>query len=85
MEKVCQSCGMPMANESLFGVNADGSQNEEYCKYCFENGSFRKDETLEEMISSCIPFMVKEGMTAEQAKDILESTLPHLKRWQKKV
>ena len=85
MEKICQSCGMPMANESLFGANADGSQNEEYCKYCFENGSFRKDETLEEMISSCIPFMVKEGMTAEQAKDILESTLPHLKRWQKKV
>lgn len=83
--KVCQSCGMPMADGSdLFGSNADGSTNEEYCKYCFENGAFGSpDETLEQMIESCIPFMVEEGMEASQARAILESTLPSLKRWQK--
>jgi hypothetical protein len=85
MEKLCQSCGMPMADEALFGTNADGSKNEEYCKYCFENGSFGKDETLEEMIATCIPFMVEEGMKEEEAKGILESTLPQLKRWQKQA
>jgi hypothetical protein len=64
MEKVCQSCGMPMSDESLFG-----------------NGAFYKDETMEEMIETCIPFMVEQGMPAEQAKEILENTLPQLKRW----
>jgi hypothetical protein len=81
MEKVCQSCGMPMSDESLFGTNENGSTNEEYCKYCYGNGAFYKDETMEEMIETCIPFMVEQGMPAEQAKEILENTLPQLKRW----
>lgn len=81
MEKVCQSCGMPMEDESLYGTNADGSRNEEYCKYCFENGAFHKEETMEEMIESCIPFMVEQGMKAEQARELLSKELPTLKRW----
>jgi len=85
MEKICQSCGMPMADEALLGTNMDGSKNEEYCKYCFENGSFTKIGTLEEMIAEYIPYMVEEGMKEEEAKGILESTLPQLKRWQKQA
>jgi hypothetical protein len=81
MENVCQSCGMPMEDESLFGTNADGSKNEEYCKYCFEHGAFHKEETMEEMIETCIPFMVEQGMPADQAKEILTNQLPLLKRW----
>ena len=38
-QKFCQCCGMPMGDTNeLYGTNADGSKNEEYCKYCFENG-----------------------------------------------
>lgn len=82
MDKVCQSCAMPMADESLFGTNKDGSQNDEYCKYCYENGAYTNEQTLEEMIATCIPFMVQEGMPEAQARGILEATLPQLKRWQ---
>lgn len=82
MNKVCQSCGMPMEDASLYGANADGSKNDEYCKFCYPNGAFHKpDETMEEMIETCVSFMVKDGMEEEQAREILEKSLPHLKRW----
>ncbi len=45
-EKVCQSCGMPLVEENMFGKNADGSKNEDYCNYCYPNGNFSKDETM---------------------------------------
>lgn len=83
MDKRCQSCGMPMEDASLYGTNADGSKSEEYCKYCFTNGAFYKpNETMEEMITTCIPFMVEEGMTEDEAREKLEKILPTLKRWQ---
>lgn len=43
MENVSQSCVMFMSPND-YGKNADGSVNIEYCKYCFSNGKFGKDE-----------------------------------------
>ena len=41
MEKlICQSCGMPMEDDSVLGTNADGSKNMDYCKYCYDKGEF---------------------------------------------
>ncbi len=57
--KFCQSCGMPLNNEALLGTNKDHSKNEEYYMYCYENGEFKGDMTIEEMIEFCIPHMVK--------------------------
>lgn len=79
---ICQSCGMPMEKEELLGKNKDESVNTEYCIYCYPNGEFNKpDETLEEMIETCIPFLVKEGFTETGAREHLEQTLKNLKRW----
>ena len=36
--KICQSCGMPIADDKLLGTNKDGSINKDYCKYCYQNG-----------------------------------------------
>lgn len=82
MEKYCQSCAMPMSEE-LFGSNADGSSNGEYCKYCFENGKFTNDVTMEQMIEICVPFMTQgEGaMDEKSARTMMQETFPHLKRW----
>ena len=78
----CQSCCMPLADD-LYGTNADGTVNEDYCKYCYMDGAFTApDLSMEEMIAICIPYMVEQGMAAEDARYILESTLPNLKRWQ---
>lgn len=81
MDKICQSCGMPMDKEELFGANQDGTKNEEYCVYCFKDGGFAKDETMDEMAESCAEFMTKEGMSKEAALQIMKGLLPALKRW----
>lgn len=39
--KNCKNCGAPLeGNSNLYGTNADGSKNEDYCSCCFENGKF---------------------------------------------
>lgn len=79
---ICQSCGMPMNKEELFGKEKDGSKSVDYCVYCYPNGEFNNpNETLQEMIDTCIPFMVEEGMDKEEARKMLENQLPQLKRW----
>lgn len=83
-EHICQSCGMPM-KAGDFGTNSDGSASGDYCKYCFSNGGFIKDQTLEEAIESCIPFLIQDGEceTEEQARTLLQKTFPNLKRWKR--
>jgi hypothetical protein len=85
MEKnFCQSCAMPMGdNSEMYGTNADGSKNEDYCKYCFKNGAFTNDCTMDEMIEICVPHMVSanSGMGEDEARKNMREYLPTLKRW----
>ena len=57
--KLCQSCAMPMESLDLHGTNADSSKNQDYCHYCYKDGAFTKNETMEEMIETCVPFVSK--------------------------
>ena len=84
MGNVCQSCGMIMSQND-YGKNADGSVNKEYCKYCFPNGTFGKDETMEEMIESCIPFWLNNDdcKTEDDARNKMMKIFPNLQRWKK--
>ena len=78
---ICQSCGMEM-RKSDYGKNTEGSVNTDYCIYCYPDGKFGKNETMEEMIESCIPFLVGERLkTAEEAREYLKKLYPTLKRW----
>ncbi len=80
----CQSCGMPLAGaDDLLGTNADQSLNRDYCKMCYDNGSFTGDITLEEMIEICVPHVVEanKDMTENEARSMLQEFLPTLKRW----
>lgn len=83
-QKLCQSCAMPMTGQEQMGREKDGSVNEDYCRYCYVDGAFDKpDETLEQMISTSVPFMVEQGMEEDKARAGLEAVLPGLKRWKK--
>ncbi|MGM0421136.1 MAG: zinc ribbon domain-containing protein [Bacillota bacterium] len=87
MEKLnlCQSCGMTIAGaDGLYGTNSDGSINKKYCKFCYSNGEFTADVTLEEMITAVIPHVLKANpdMSKAEAKEMLENLLPTLERWQ---
>ena len=82
--KYCQSCAMPMDDSfNLYGTDADGGTNTDYCKYCFTNGVFVSDCSMDEMIETCIPHMVAAHaeMTAEAARTMMKEYLPTLKRW----
>ena len=79
--KLCQSCAMPMADESVLGTEKDGSKSADYCSYCYENGAFTYEASMEEMIDQCVPHMVGEVYTEESARAMMEKTLPELKRW----
>ena len=83
-EKHCQSCGMPMgATDEMYGLNADGSKSEDYCEYCFENGKFKEDCTMDEMIEMCVPHVASEdsGMSGDEARKMMQEFFPTLKRW----
>ena len=85
--KFCQSCGMPMTADEQFGRNVDGSRNEEYCSYCYRDGAFTEDCTMNEMIDHCLQFLddfIKEmehTYTIEEARAEMQQFFPMLKRW----
>lgn len=79
-EKYCQSCGMPMGiNDELYGTQVNGSKSQDYCKYCYENGHFTADCTMEQMIEFCIPHTP--NMTPDEARNMMQQWFPTLKRW----
>lgn len=80
----CQSCGMPLMNEDLLAREEDGSKNKDYCKYCYENGNFLTDISMEEMIEFCAPKVAEtQDIDAEEAKKQMNQFFPELKRWKK--
>lgn len=79
---ICQSCSMPMT-ESQFGTNADGSKNGDYCIYCFKDGKFIDDVTMEEYVEMNVPFASQAGMTEAEMRKHCETVFPTLKRWKK--
>ncbi len=85
--KFCQSCGMPLQEQEELGTNQDGSKNEEYCCYCFKDGAFTMDCTMEQMIEHCAQFVDEfnkdSGLTysKEEAIANMKAYFPTLKRW----
>ena len=84
--KFCQSCGMPL-NDEVIGTNADGTKNHDYCIYCFKDGAFTGNFTMEEMAEYCSMFVDEynkntgRNLTACEYKEELLRYYPTLKRW----
>ena len=77
---------MPLTNEVL-GTNADGTLNGDYCIYCYKDGKFTQDMTMEQMIDHCAQFTEEinknygQNLSVEQMKEQMRQFFPHLKRW----
>jgi len=79
--QVCQSCAMPMPKSEDFGTKADGSESEEYCHFCFQNGKFTEPNiTIEQMMEKCAGIM-KQMNTPEAQIEKTKTFIPMLKRW----
>lgn len=80
---------MPLADPTLLGTNRDGSENEEYCIYCYKEGAFTQDVTMDEMIDHCLKFLEEfnkdsdNQLTKENAMAQMKQFFPLLKRWKK--
>ena len=90
LPQFCQSCGMPLTSVDDCGTNADGSTNYDYCKYCYQEGKFLQDCTMDEMIEHCAQFVdevnkqMPKPMTREEYKQMMQGFFPMLKRWKKR-
>jgi len=84
MNKLCQSCGMPLKRDpNGGGSNADGSINTEYCSHCYIDGAFAQpDISAEEMRQLCIDNITAGGVPKILAR-LLTRGIPRLKRWSK--
>jgi len=86
-ELICQSCAMPLREIEEFGTEADQGVNVEYCSYCYKNGEFSRECSMDEMIESNLKYLHvwNEGQganfTVDEARAILKAHLATLKRW----
>ena len=81
-ENYCQSCGMMFTGPNQHGHELDGSENEDYCRWCYEHGKYTYETTMEDMIEECAPRMAEYmGWTVDESASLLGAVLPTLERW----
>ena len=78
---ICQCCGMPLEDDIL-GRDADGTPNEDYCQWCYADGTYTYSD-MDDLIDVCVPHMVKQGFTEEQARAYMKQLLPQLDYWKR--
>ena len=80
-QMVCQCCGMPL-EDSVLGRNSDGSLNEDYCRWCYADGTYTYSD-MDELIEVCVRNMIGENFSEEQARAYLKEALPKLDYWKR--
>ena len=78
---ICQCCGMPLEDE-IIGRNKDGSLNEDYCKWCYADGTYTYSD-IDQLIDVCVRHMVSDEFTEEQARAYMKQKLPELDYWKR--
>lgn len=77
----CQSCGVPLDREDIFGTERDGSRSTKYCKYCYAEGAFiEPGMTLEQMKIRARTQLEQRQMPESVIQQVI-LTLPMLGRW----
>jgi len=78
---VCQCCGMPL-DDSIIGRDADGALNENYCQWCYADGTYTYSN-MDDLIEVCVKHMAGDGFTEEQAREYMKQKLPTLDYWKR--
>ena len=80
-QRVCQCCGMPL-EDGIVSRNKDGSPNEDYCQWCYADGTYTYSD-MDELIEVCVRHMATDGFTEEQARAYMRERLPQLDYWKR--
>lgn len=78
---LCQSCGMPLNKEEVKGTEKNGLKTDDYCKYCYENGTFKNPEMNLEDMKKNVQNQMKKMQLHENVIQKAVNILPALKRW----
>lgn len=78
---ICQCYGMPL-NDEMISYDSDGAMNENYCKWCYADGTYTYT-SMSELIDVCVKHMANETITEEQARDYMNTLLPTLDYWKR--
>ncbi len=79
---ICQCCGMPLEDEAILSHNSDGTLNEDYCKWCYADGTYTYSD-MDELIDVCAKHMVNENCSEEQVRAYMRELLPKLDYWKR--
>ena len=78
---ICQCCGMPL-EDSIIGRNKDGTLNEDYCQWCYADGTYTYSD-MDDLINVCVGHMVNENFSEEDARAYMKMRLPELDYWKR--
>lgn len=76
---ICQCCGMPLEDSNI-SKETDGNFNEEYCKWCYVDGTFTY-HSMDDLINFCAEHMSNENWTSDQVRVYMKELLPQLNYW----
>ena len=79
---ICQCCGMPLEDDAIIGHNSDGTLNEDYCKWCYADGTYTYSD-MDELIDVCVKNMVNDHFSEAQARAYMNDILPKLNYWKR--
>ena len=81
-EPACQCCGTPFSVPNMpKGTDADGTENPNFCKWCYDEGKFAS-MTMDEVIETSAPYLMQAtGVSLDEAVSFMGALLPTLDRW----
>jgi transcriptional regulator with XRE-family HTH domain len=79
---ICQCCGMPLSEDEVISKESDGTFNENYCKWCYADGTYTYSN-MDELIDVCVGQMANKDFPEEQARAYMKQLLPTLDYWQR--
>lgn len=81
-EPACQCCGTPFTVPNMErGTDANGAENPNYCKWCYDKGTFEY-ESIDDVIETSAPYLVEAtGMSLDEAVSFMGALLPTLDHW----
>ena len=62
------------------GTNADGSKSNDYCSYCYRNGTWMLDLTVDQM-QERVGGLLKQKHVANSVLKMAVAAIPTLRRW----
>lgn len=77
----CQCCGMPLSEDSMLSKENDGQFNEDYCKWCYSEGTFAY-KTKDSLLDYLVTHMPNpENQKEPERRKVFDYHLSQLKHW----